>query len=390
MRAPRRKAFTLVELLVVIAIVGLLVALLFPAISGAIRTSRNAAVTTEFNILATKLEAFKVQYGEYPPSRIMLSEDGAWNISDATMIPVPGGGSDITYGQLAQRTVSYLRRFWPGMPISTTATPLFDGTGTFYDVDGDGQFDAPTVAGRGRVLDGTEALVFWLGGIPLNTGTTGDPQLSLSGFARGKFNFPGLSRPQPHPFRNNLENGNLAFGRDRDPVFHEFNAERLVDADSDGFPEFLDSLGTLKPIAWFKAEGNAGYDPNDCNLPEPDTSGAVPVVTRRFRVSFTNAAGGRDVQSPAPNPYTTNPANTGTTTSWHKPTSFQFISAGADGLYGPGGRYVPNAATFELKMPLEPTTAVGATTVQNLNTTDKDVRSVGRDNLVSFAGGTLD
>lgn len=380
---PRRRAFTLVELLIVIVVIGTLTALLLPVVTRAIWTAKHARVTAEFDVLATKLEAFKVKYGEYPPSRIILPEDGAWNFADATMIPGVAGAQDITYGQLNQRTVSYLRRFWPQLPISTTTAPLFDGSGTWYDFDGDGAFDRPAVAGRGVVLDGTEALVFWLGGIPRNTGTTGDPELSVSGFSRQPFKFPGLGM-RPHPFRNNIDNGNLAYNGIRDPSFHEFAPSRLADGDGDGFPEFLDSLGTGAPIAWFRAEGN-GYDPNDCNRPEPDTTGATAAVVRAFRVGFTTSNGGRTAISPGPNPYTGSAANTGTTTVWLKPNSFQFISAGGDGLFGAGGRYTADGETFAARFPLEPTTG----TVSNLNSTDAELRQVEADNLASFSGGVL-
>lgn len=386
-RRPHRAAFTLVEILIVMVILATLTALLLPVVSRAIQTAKHARVMSEFDVLAVKLEAFKVKYGDYPPSRIILPEDGAWNFADTTMVPAVTGGQDITYGQLSQRTVSYLRRFWPQLPISTSTTPLFTGSGTWYDFNGNGVFDKPATPGRGVILEGQEALCFWLGGIPRNTGTTGDPELSLGGFSRQPFLFPGLGQ-RPHPFRNNIENGNLAYSGVRDPAFHEFAPSRLADADADGFPEFLDSLGTLKPIAWFKAEGN-GYDPNDCNLPEPDTTGATAAVVRAFRVGFLTANGGRLAISPGPNPYTGSAANTGTTTVWLKANSFQFISAGADGLFGAGGRYKPDGKTFEEKMPLEPTLA-GSPVVQNLNSTDTELRQVERDNLASFAGGPLD
>ena len=73
-RGPR--GFTLVELLAVILILAFLIALLLPALNGALRTARNAAVGGEINQLAQALASFKAKYGDYPPSRIYLAENG--------------------------------------------------------------------------------------------------------------------------------------------------------------------------------------------------------------------------------------------------------------------------------------------------------------------------
>ena len=396
MRArPRRNAFTLVELLVVMIVVGILVALLLPVIGGAIRSSKNAAVAAEFQILSASLEAFKEKYGDYPPSRIMVCEDGFWNTADDTMIPVEGG-SDITYGQLANRSLAAIRKFWPGVPTSTT-DELFDGTGTWFDFDGDGVFDGATTAGgsgtagRGIILDGAECLCFFLGGVPLHTGTTGDPQISLSGFAKGNVAFTAGSRALPHPFRNNLDNGNLAYGQNRSQSSHEFLVSRLIDVDGDGMPEYADQLIRDKPIAYFRS-GNPGYDPNDVNFPELPLGGTAKSAVRAFRVAHVVAkakAAGNDVRlaiSPAPNPYSSSAAHQNAdetlvpTVAWHKPNSFQLISPGADGLYGLGGQYDPNKS---VKLPAEAGTA-------NTNDTDPGLRDVERDNIGNFASGPLD
>ena len=73
-RGPR--GFTLVELLVVILILAFLIALLLPALNGALKTAKNAAVGGEINQLAQALASFKARYGDYPPSRIYLAENG--------------------------------------------------------------------------------------------------------------------------------------------------------------------------------------------------------------------------------------------------------------------------------------------------------------------------
>src|SRR4051794_7873135 len=80
----RRFGFTLIELLVVIAIIALLVGFLIPAIQGAVRTARNAAVAAEISQLATALADFKSKFGDYPPSRIIASESGFYDTTSAT------------------------------------------------------------------------------------------------------------------------------------------------------------------------------------------------------------------------------------------------------------------------------------------------------------------
>src|SRR5262249_52277452 len=71
-----RGGFTLVELLIVIIVLAILVGLLLPVIAGALRTARNAAVQSEINNLAQALASFKSTFGDYPPSRILLCENG--------------------------------------------------------------------------------------------------------------------------------------------------------------------------------------------------------------------------------------------------------------------------------------------------------------------------
>src|SRR5437762_10466907 len=68
MYGSRPRGFTLVEMLVVIGIIGLLAALLLPAVNMALRTTRNAAISLEVNQLAAAIEAYKSDKGDYPPN----------------------------------------------------------------------------------------------------------------------------------------------------------------------------------------------------------------------------------------------------------------------------------------------------------------------------------
>ena len=64
------RGFTLVELLVVISIIGVLAMLLVPTIAAARLIAAKAATTDTINRLCLALEAYKKDFGEYPPSKV--------------------------------------------------------------------------------------------------------------------------------------------------------------------------------------------------------------------------------------------------------------------------------------------------------------------------------
>jgi prepilin-type N-terminal cleavage/methylation domain-containing protein len=68
MPTHRLRAFTLVEMLVVISIIAVLAALLLPAVNKVLVAGRNTAIGVEVNQLASAIEAYKQDKGDYPPN----------------------------------------------------------------------------------------------------------------------------------------------------------------------------------------------------------------------------------------------------------------------------------------------------------------------------------
>ncbi len=64
---PKKRAFTLVELLVVITIIGILIALLLPAVQSAREAGRRAACANNMRQIAIGLHNFESSYGAFPP-----------------------------------------------------------------------------------------------------------------------------------------------------------------------------------------------------------------------------------------------------------------------------------------------------------------------------------
>ncbi len=221
-----RLGFTLIELMVVIVIIGILMALILPAIAAVRRRVQQAAVSTEITQLDQAVVSFKVRFGVEPPSSLTIPVDAlSWTPTDRQKI----------------------LRIW-------------------------GQFDFSTCGGLGYPatqvhLNGAECLTFFLGG--LNSGTVTAPSLI------------GFSKNPATPWS--------AAGENRDaPFFDNFKAGRLVDIDADSALEFLDSLpDQTTPYLFLSSQGKSyrklnvpgAFDDYDVNDSVLDASADVKDMT---------------------------------------------------------------------------------------------------------------
>jgi general secretion pathway protein G len=347
----RRAGFTIVELLMVILIIGILAALLFPAIQAAMLNARAAEVVVEIKGMEKGMVDFKARYGTDPPSFIVLCEAATdWNSDWGSSPPYPG--LDERHRRASRALV---RQIWPDFDFTTD-----------QDIDGDGN------ANETFVLNGAECLVFFLGGVvdPVDTNGDGTPDaLGVRGFS---------ANPQ-YPF---VRGGN------RVGPFVNFDSARLIDVDTlrstgrpgSGMPEFLDTIaGQELPYQYLSSYAGRGYQPYGLDF-NPSMSTGAGTIDDELMVRMTPSVGFVGLASPY-----LRSASATSVEPWNRDT-WQIISPGFDFEFGIGGFYggenVPTSEDRNNNGVLDPPEDTNANGMLDSRTTE-------RDNITNFKGGRL-
>jgi len=151
------RAFTLIELLIVIAIIGILMALLFPAVNSVIDTARKTQAKNDATQIATAVTAYMTEYGRLPAGP---TETGA--AIEGQLLGALMGLSSSTNNprQIPFLEVNLAKEGKSGVDNLTSPTKFVDPWGQPYQIVVDADYNPSTMltvktAGTGGLTDTT-------------------------------------------------------------------------------------------------------------------------------------------------------------------------------------------------------------------------------------------
>src|SRR3954447_3902580 len=139
----RRHAFTLVELLVVVAIIGVLIALILPAVQAARETARRMSCGNNLRQIGLALQNFESTFNHFPSSLRPTPPDSnglfsGWSVHGQLLAYLEQGNLyqninfDLPYS--VQSSISSVRVRTYICPAEIRSTPRFDATGAVIHV----------------------------------------------------------------------------------------------------------------------------------------------------------------------------------------------------------------------------------------------------------------
>ena len=280
-----KRGFTLIEILTVVVIIGILATIVTVAVAGALRAAQRARISVQMNQIATALEQYKNEFGEYLPD--MFDDDAL---------------------------VRHVKKRWPRLDFSRKPPGINDAEYIRRAIN----------AGYGNAVDfavdftvtGSQigALAFWLGGFPNAEG-------KLSGFSADPEN-PFFANPPvpPVPIDERVYDNkvfvNWEIGNDK-----SVRLSPVGDVPSASGP-FVPVVGTeirgvFVPFVYFRGSISGGPDAyvhaaNDRRMAKNFNFSDFGFG---FCVPYIEEGSERDVK-------------------WKNPTTFQLIHPGLDGRFG--------------------------------------------------------
>jgi prepilin-type N-terminal cleavage/methylation domain-containing protein len=138
-----KRAFTLIELLTVIAIIGVLIALLFPAIKSALTKAEVSKAQTAITGLATAFQHYYAEYGKWPiadtasNNTYIVDTNLVALLQGAATAPPPNQPTGLVWpaynGAFINITTATLQGNPRGIPLLAFKQVDIDGLGNFVD-----------------------------------------------------------------------------------------------------------------------------------------------------------------------------------------------------------------------------------------------------------------
>lgn len=351
-----RRGFTLVELVVVLLIILIMAGLLLSAVAGIQRRRDTAKAFFELNALAKALDTFKQEKGVYPPSRIYLIESGDYSPANTS-----GLNCDL---ELVARSVRYLKAIFPKIRLRVRDTD--PAVAEPYDFNGNGNTTEVFE------LFGDQCLVFFLGGVPNQVNFTVANTPVLQGFVDIGPNpapdqdtvSPDVTRKKYYDF-STMAGNRLVWKATAEPETDHLDATFVAALPMPVLNDISAGVGDMRAIFYFSAYEGQGYRPGDGGpvynggQPTEPTYGmpTPPQIRMQEKWAATGMTTTNTGSAPeqhqlfaGPNPYTRTRPNPDpawypppepAVAEFYKPETFQLITPGSDGIYGPGGALPP-------------------------------------------------